>query len=164
MKKIFLVAFMMVAAPTSHAQAPPPMIDAAGDLTVMILWASGVQVYDCRPSASGALAWSFRAPRAELYLGSVRVGKHDAGPSWEHDDGSKVTGKVAGRMEASFAGAIPHLRLEATQAGGTGAFAAVSAIKRINTRGGALSGVCPAAGDVREVPYTADYVMIKTGG
>lgn len=165
MIRIATMAFLTLAS-TSYcqAQAPAAPLDVAGDQVVSTIWASGVQIYDCKPASSGQNEWSFRSPRADLYLGSARIGKHYAGPSWEHDDGSKVTGKVAGRMDASFAGAIPHLRLDATQAAGAGAFASVTAIQRVNTRGGSLAGACPMAGEAREVPYTADYIMMRKGG
>jgi hypothetical protein len=37
-------------------------------------------------------------------------------------------------------------------------------VRRINTNGGVLAGACEQTGDLRSVPYSADYVFLRTGG
>jgi len=129
----------------------------------MTLSATGVQIYECRAGAAGApLQWAFREPRAELVQDGRRIGRHYAGPTWEHEDGSVVTGRPTARVDAPKPGDdIPWLRLDIASRRGAGAFADLGAIQRVNTNGGALAGPCPEAGRVSEVPYTSDYVMLR---
>jgi Protein of unknown function (DUF3455) len=56
---------------------------------------------------------------------------------------------------------IPWLRLDAIEAGGSGVLAAVTAILRINTKGGQLAGACNEAGTIMAVPYAADFMFLK---
>jgi hypothetical protein len=122
---------------------------------------TGVQIYDCKAGAQGATSFVFRAPRAELQ----RAIHHDAGPVWQHPDGSAVKGTVVERVDRP--GTIPELTLSAEQIGADhGLLARVDTIRRINTTGGlAPTGPC-TVGTVIEVPYTATYVFSgpKTGG
>ena len=60
------------------------------------LHAEGAQVYECKAGADGKLAWAFREPIATLLVDGKTVGRHYAGPNWEHSDGSAVVGKAAG--------------------------------------------------------------------
>jgi len=91
------------------------------------------------------------------------VGRHYAGPNWEHADGSAVTGKAAGNAPGATANDIPWLKLEVTARRGTGILANVSTVQRINTEGGKLDGACDKAGGFRSVPYDADYVFLRKG-
>ena len=134
-------------------------LTAPGDNVLATLSATGVQVYECR-AGGGGLAWAFKEPRAELFRDGRRIGRHFAGPSWEHEDGSRIVAKGVARADAPGPGDIPWLRLEVTEHHGAGAFANVRFVQRINTRGGVAAGACPEAGRVLEVPYTADYVLI----
>jgi hypothetical protein len=132
--------------------------------------AVGVQIYQCAPAEAG-YAWSFVAPRANLY---TPVGKllttHFAGPTWQAKDGSFVVGRVAGR--APVADSIPWLKLEAASTGvgedGGDRLAQTTYIQRLATTGGLApaAGECNAAtaGAVAEVPYTADYTFWKRKG
>ncbi|MEK9969750.1 MAG: DUF3455 domain-containing protein [Ferrovibrio sp.] len=134
-----------------------------GEMLAMIVPAKGFQVYECK-ATSGQFGWAFVAPDAELFdNGGRRIGKHYGGPTWESDDGSKVTGAVKGRADAPQAGAVPWLLLATTSAGAKGSFSAVTSIQRVNTVGGvAPAGGCASgnAGAVARVPYTADYYML----
>jgi len=69
--------------------------------------------------------------------------------------------RFAARADAPGGGDIPWLRLDVTTKRGVGAFGDIAVVQRVATRGGALSGSCPAVGQVSEVPYTSDYVMIR---
>jgi hypothetical protein len=143
------------------APARPEALTSSEDRPVMTLSATGVQVYECQANASGAPEWVFRVPRAALFLDGRKVGRHYAGPTWEHEDGSLVTGKVAARVEAPRTGDIPWLRLDVASREGAGAFSGNAVVQRVNTRGGALAGACPTVGQVSEVPYGSDYVMLR---
>ena len=94
-------------------------------------------------------------------MGEQRVGQHFAGPSWQRVDGSRITGKVATNVPALTPDDIPWLRLVIASRSGDGALGGVAAVQRINTRGGALIGACPEGGGLSEVPYTADYIMLR---
>ena len=74
----------------------PDAIAAPGESVVLSVHAEGAQVYECKVGADGKLAWGFREPIATLLLDGKTVGRHYAGPNWEHSDGSAVVGKVAG--------------------------------------------------------------------
>jgi len=46
-------------------------------------------------------------------------------------------------------------------ASGAGALAGVTAIQRINTKGGQYGGACEQAGATFAAPYAADYVFLR---
>ena len=122
--------------------------------------AIGVQIYTC--SATG---WGSSVPRANLYDDHGRlIMTHFGGPTWQVTDGS-ASRVVARRVDGVPApDAIPWLLLEAVSTT-HGRLAHTQHIQRVNTTG----GVSPAAadctagniGEVREIPYTADYFFWK---
>ena len=148
------------AQPVPDSLAPP-----AGLKPLLEASAVGVQIYRCGPpkSAQGAPApvWNFEAPRATLTdQRGEPVGRHYAGPTWEATDGSKITGKVAARADATEPGAIPWLLLKAESAGTPGRFDKVRAVQRLFTSGGSAPAVaCTKVGELLEVPYRALYVF-----
>ena len=144
----------------ANAQVPAA-IAAPGETVVVTLHAEGAQVYECKANADGKLAWAFREPIATLLLDGKTIGRHYAGPNWEHMDGSAVVGKVAGNAPAPDAKAIPWLKLEVVSSRGTGALSGVTTVQRINTVGGRLDGACEKAGTFHSAPYAADYVFLK---
>jgi hypothetical protein len=141
----------------------PDAILAPGETVVLTLHAEGAQIYECKAGSDGKLAWAFREPIASLMESGKTVGRHYAGPNWEHADGSAVTGKAIGNAPGATANDIPWLKLEVTAHRGTGILANVSTVQRINTEGGKLDGACDKAGSFRSVPYDADYVFLRKG-
>jgi Protein of unknown function (DUF3455) len=135
----------------------------AGQRLAFTLHAEGVQIYDCKAGADGALAWVFRAPEADLFVGRHVVGNHYAGPTWEALDGSTVVGaRVAGATVDSSA--IPWLLLKASANTGRGLMSSVTYIQRLSTVAGlAPSTGCDAstAGAASEVSYTATYAFYQ---
>ena len=125
--------------------------------------AVGVQIYRCRANKddSGHFEWQLKAPEADLFdKAGHRIGKHYAGPTWEGNDGSQVTGEVAARANSPDPNAIAWLLLSAKSTSGTGIFSSVRFIQRLHTAGGnAPAEGCNQASVDREVrvPYTADY-------
>jgi hypothetical protein len=89
------------------AQSLPAAITAPGEKAVATWHAEGAQVYECKAAADGKLAWTFREPIATLLLEGKTVGRHYAGPNWEHTDGSAVTAKAAGNAPGATAKDIP---------------------------------------------------------
>jgi hypothetical protein len=141
----------------------PDAILAPGETIVLTLHAEGAQIYECKAGNDGKLAWAFREPIASLMESGKTVGRHYAGPNWDHADGSGVTGKAVGNAPGATANDIPWLKLEVTAHRGTGILAPVSTVQRINTEGGKLDGACDKAGSFRSVPYDADYVFLRKG-
>jgi len=147
-------------APVPDSLAPPP-----GLKRVLEASAVGAQIYRCKapnnaPDASTG-AWVLEGPRATLTdQRGAPVGRHYAGPTWEAADGSKITGKVAAKADATEPGAIPWLLLNTESAGAPGRFDPVRAVQRLFTSGGAApAGACAHLGDALEVPYRAMYVF-----
>jgi hypothetical protein len=133
----------------------------SGDEAVLTLHASGVQIYECRANASGALEWAFKAPQADLFLGSERVGRHYAGPTWEYRDGSRITGTVLAKVDSADSRNVAWLRLAVASHAGEGAFSSVDAVLRIDTEGGASHGSCSEVGATMNASYQANYVFLR---
>jgi hypothetical protein len=146
----------------AHAQAPlPEAIAAPGETAVLTLHAEGAQVYECKAGTDGKLAWAFREPIATLLVDGKTVGRHSAGPNWEHSDGSAVVGKAAGNAPGATQNDIPWLKLEVISSRGGGVLNGVTTVQRINTQGGKLAGACDKAGAFSSAPYSADYVFLR---
>ena len=143
--------------------APELAIPEGNKLTFMAA-AKGVQIYECAADGVGALSWKLHAPRADLLDDSgASVGLHyggvdkglPPGPYWEAKDGSRVHG--ASPVSVPNPGSIPLLRLEAADTSGSGVFAKVAFIHRLDTTGGAAPAGACETGKQTEVPYTAKY-------
>ena len=142
--------------------AMPAALEPADAMLAIVVPAKGHQIYECRAKGD-TQEWTFVAPDAELFdMQGRTMGTHFAGPTWRATDGSRIVAKVAARVDAPVAGAIPWLLLAASNDGPTGRFSAVTYIQRVNTVG----GVAPTAGCTREslgqearMAYTAEYRM-----
>lgn len=145
----------------AHAQMPAALMAPPEQTPVVTLKAEGAQIYECKTGGDGKLAWAFREPIATLILDGRTVGRHYAGPNWEHMDGSIVTGKVVASAPAATPNDIAWLRLDAVGHRGSGLFADVATIQRINTSGGVLVGGCERLGALQSVAYSADYVFLR---
>ena len=149
---------------TAKAQTPlPDAIAAPGETVVLTVHAEGAQVYECKAGADGKLAWVFREPIATLFVDGKTVGRHYAGPNWEHIDGSAVTAKGVGNAPGGTADDIPWLKLQVTASRGNGILTGVTTVQRINTKGGKFAGPCEKAGSFWSAPYSAEYVFLKKG-
>jgi hypothetical protein len=146
------------------AETPlPDAIAAPGEINVLTVRAEGAQVYECKAGADGKSAWAFREPIATLLVNGKTVGRHYAGPNWEHMDGSAVVGKAAGNAPGKTANDIPWLKLDVTAHRGSGTLTKVTTVQRINTQGGVQTGACDKAGALLSAPYSADYVFLHKG-
>ncbi|WP_423889668.1 DUF3455 domain-containing protein [Bradyrhizobium sp.] len=141
--------------------ALPAAVAAPGETVVLTAHAEGAQVYECKAGADGKLAWVFREPIATLLVDGKTVGRHYAGPTWEHVDGSAVIAKAAGNAPGASAADIPWLKLQVTSSRGSGVLTGVTTVQRINTRGGKLEGACDKTGTFKSAPYSAEYVFLK---
>lgn len=131
----------------------------AGSKLVSRMFARGVQIYRW----TGA-EWAFVAPDATLHpnaTSAATIGTHFAGPTWQHVSGAKVVGAVKDRCPAG-PNDIPWLLLTATADEQPATFRGVTHIQRLFTVGGvAPSAPGAAAGEIREVPYTAEYLFYR---
>jgi Protein of unknown function (DUF3455) len=158
---LLLSGFAMSA---SAAETPlPDAIAAAGETIVLSVHAEGAQVYECKAGADGKSAWAFREPVATLIVDGKTIGRHYAGPNWEHSDGSAVVGKAIGNAPGATASDIPWLKLQVTSSRGSGVLTGVTTVQRINTQGGKLEGACDKVGSFKSAPYSADYVFLRKG-
>lgn len=124
--------------------------------------ASGSQIYTCQTATGNTYAWKLKAPEAELRDSKgTLIGRHFAGPTWEHIDGSQVTGKMTAKVDSPDRDSIPWLLVTATGHSGTGVLSQVTTIQRIQTKGGQPPAAteCIASKQDAEVksPYSADY-------
>jgi len=124
-----LAAAGALSAGVARAQLPDAIaaLDAAPLVT---LHAEGAQIYECKTGSDGKLTWTFREPIASLMLDGRTVGRHYAGPTWEHVDGSSVQAKVIGNAPGATANDIPWLKLEVVERRGTGALAGADIVQR----------------------------------
>ena len=160
MRCILLALPLLALVSTAHAQVPAA-IAAPGETIVATWHAEGAQVYECKAGPDGKLAWAFREPIATLLSDSKTVGRHYAGPNWEHMDGSAVVGKVAANAPGATPNDIPLLKLDVVSSRGSGALSGVTTVQRVNTMGGRHEGACDKAGAFHSAPYAADYVFLK---
>lgn len=150
---------------SSAPEAPAAVTVPSGNKIAMRTVGVGELTYECREkqSAAGTFEWTFVAPTATLWDANrtKAVGKYYGGPTWESNDGSKVTGKQLA-IAPGEEGAIPLQLVQAAPATGTGSMNGVTYIQRLNTVGGvAPKEPCAgsSAGQRRQVKYEADYVF-----
>ena len=158
------MAALLLLARAAAAQSLPAAIAVPGATPVATFHATGAQVYECKPGGDDKLAWTFREPIATLILDGKTVGRHYAGPTWEHVDGSAVVAKGAGKTPGATANDIAWLKLDVVGHRGSGTLDKASVVLRINTSGGVLRGSCDHAGALTSAPYSADYVFLHSGG
>jgi hypothetical protein len=152
----------------SRPDVPEQIKAPANETVVLRALASGSQIYTCQQGTNGKYAWTLKAPEAELRgaHGAV-IGRHYAGPTWKHNDGSEVTGKAVARIDSPDADSIPWLLVTASGHSGTGALSRVTSIQRIHTHGGQPppAADCNASkqGAETKSSYTAEYVFYAPG-
>lgn len=125
--------------------------------------AIGDITYECRRHLiePTRFVWSFVVPAATLFDANQKpVGRYYAGPTWEGNDKSKVTGRQIGSAPVS-ATDLPLQLIRADVSTGNGIMKGVTYIQRLNTRGGLPSGPCDSslAGRRQQVKFQADYLF-----
>jgi Protein of unknown function (DUF3455) len=142
----------------SAQQGPPDIQPPAGERLLFQVHAKGDQVYTCKGDGA-QFAWKLKAPDAKLFKKGKPFGKHFAGPSWEANDGSRVTGQAVKSVPV-HADSIPWLLIKVISHDGNGKLSRATSIQRRNTKGGkAPASGCDASHADQEarVPYSADY-------
>ena len=147
---------------TTAQQVPQQLQPPAGEQLLLRVHAKGDQVYICKEGAT-EFSWGLKAPDAQLFDKDGKpFGKHFAGPSWEANDGSRVTGKAVANVPSPDPDSIPWLLVNIVSHEGTGVLSRATSIQRLNTKGGkAPTSGCdsPHAGQEVRVPYSADYLF-----
>ena len=129
----------------------------AGSTLVLHAYAEGVQMYQWNGT------WAPRGPSATLYADADQtgvIGTHFGGPTWKSNSGSFVVGQLSKPCEVGAAD-IPWLLLDGIRSEGPGIFEGVTSIQRVNTVGGRAPTVPGSQGEVRNVPYTAEYYFYQ---
>ena len=151
----FPVAAQVIAQVIPQQLQPP-----ANEQLLLQVHATGDQVYICE-DAVARFSWILKAPDARLFDKDGKpFGKHFAGPSWQANDGSRVTGKAAANSPSPDPNSIPWLLVTIVSHDGNGVLSRVTSVQRLNTNGGkAPTSGCDASHVSQEVrvPYSADY-------
>jgi hypothetical protein len=170
--RLFLSGFLIglftfaYAQDVSRPDVPEKIKAPANETVILHALASGSQIYICQQSTDGKFAWTLEAPEAELRdaQGAV-IGRHYAGPTWKHKDGSEVTGKAVARVDSPDS--IPWLLVTSTGNSGDGMFGRVTSIQRIHTHAGQPppTADCNTSkqGSETKSSYTAEYVFYAPG-
>jgi hypothetical protein len=158
-----LAAVSAVLSFSAAAQEVPQQIQPpATEQLLLRVHAKGDQVYTCK--ADGAqFTWTLKAPDAQLFDKNGKpFGKHFAGPSWEANDGSRITGKAVANVPSPDVDSIPWLLVNILTHEGNGVLSRATSIQRLNTKGGKVpTSGCDVShvGQEVRVPYSADYLF-----
>ena len=129
-----------------------------GSILAFRAYARGVQVYQWSGSS-----WAFSGPIATLYAdagGHGVVGTHFGGPTWKFRSGGFIVAALNTRCDVAPEN-VPWLLLDVVRNEGAGVFRGVTHIQRLNTVGGQAPTGGGAQGEVRHVPYTAEYYFYR---
>jgi hypothetical protein len=157
-----LPLFAQYSTQPEQQEIPPALQPPVDERLILQLHGNGDQIYSCK-SESGQFYWTLKAPEAQLSdIKGQPFGKHFAGPTWQSNDGSRVTGKLLVSVDSPDAESIPWLLLKVASHSGSGILSRATTIQRLNTKG----GKSPASGcdsdhvnqEVR-VAYSADYLF-----
>lgn len=95
---VFAAASTVLSFSVAAQRVPQPP---ANEQLFLQVHAKGDQVYTCKNDAA-QFTWTLKAPEAQLFDKDGKpFGKHFAGPSWEANDGSRVSGQS--RCQFTFA-------------------------------------------------------------
>jgi hypothetical protein len=159
---LLLAASAALSLSTTAQQVPQQLQPPANEQLFLQVHAKGDQVYTCKGN-SAQFTWTLKAPDAQLFDKDGKpFGKHFAGPSWQANDGSRVTGKAVANAPSPDADSVPWLLLTVIGRDGQGVLSPATSIQRINTKGGkAPASGCDAAhnGQEARAPYSADYAF-----
>jgi len=151
------------AAQQETQQVPQQLQPPIGEGLLLRVHAKGDQIYTCKGDAA-QFTWVLKAPDAQLFDKDGKpFGKHFAGPTWEANDGSRVSGKAVANAPSPDAESIPWLLVNTVgHSGSEGVLTRATTIQRLNTRGGkAPAAGCDAGhlGQEVRVAYSADYLF-----
>jgi hypothetical protein len=159
---LLTAAIAVLSFSTAAQQIPQQLQPSANEQLLFQVHGKGDQIYVCQEGAT-QFVWGLKAPDAQLFDKDGKLfGKHFAGPSWEANDGSRVTGKAVANVPSPDADSIPWLLVDIMSHDGSGVLSRATTIRRLNTKGGkAPASGCDSvhAGQEVRVPYSADYLF-----
>jgi hypothetical protein len=159
---LLVSASTIFAIPLTAQEVPQQLRPPANEQLLFQVHAKGDQVYSCKGEAA-QFTWTLKAPDAQLFDKDGKpFGKHFAGPSWEANDGSRVTGKAVANAPSPDANSIPWLLVNIVSHEGSGVLSRATTIQRLNTKGGkAPTSGCDSShsGEEVRVSYSADYLF-----
>jgi Protein of unknown function (DUF3455) len=159
---LLVAAIAAVSFSLAAQQLPPQPQPSSNEQLLLQVHAKGDQIYSCKSDAA-QFTWTLKAPDAQLFDKDGKpFGKHFAGPSWEANDASRVTGKAVANVPSPDADSIPWLLVNVISHDGNGVLSRATTIRRLNTKGGKAPATgCDAAhvGQELRVPYSADYLF-----
>jgi hypothetical protein len=159
---LLATASVIFAVPVTAQEVPQQLRPPANEQLLLRVHAKGDQVYICKSEAA-QFAWTLKAPDAQLFDQEGKpFGKHFAGPSWQANDGSRVTGKAVASVPSPDADSIPWLLVNIVGHEGSGVLSRATTIQRLNTKGGkAPASGCDSSHSGEEVraSYSADYLF-----
>ncbi len=160
---IVILAPLPISSQTPAVPAEPKPPD--GAKLVLQALARGEQIYTCKEQ-SGQYSWTLKAPEAQLSDQDGKpLGRHIAGPTWELNDKSAVTGKAIKRVESPDKDAIPWLLVGVVDHSGNGLLTSVTHIQRLDTVGGKAPATgcdAPHAGQEVRASYSAKYLFYES--
>jgi hypothetical protein len=158
-----VVASLLFSVPANAQQsAKQKLKPPANERLLLQVHGKGDQIYTC--SGEGAQpTWTLKAPEAQLIdKKGEPFGKHFAGPTWQANDGSTITGKATANAPSPSPDSVPWLLVTVVSRSGDGVLARVTSVQRLNITGGKAPATgCDAShvGQEQRVPYSADYVF-----
>jgi hypothetical protein len=159
---LLATASVIFAVPITAQEVPQQLRPPANEQLLLRVHAKGDQIYVCKGEAA-QFAWTLKAPDAQLFDQEGKpFGKHFAGPSWQANDGSRVTGKAVASVPSPDADSIPWLLVNIVGHEGSGVLSRATTIQRLNTKGGkAPASGCDSShsGEEVRVSYSADYLF-----
>ena len=155
-----LGALQVQAQAQAQESAIPADLSAPGDQVALTLQLDGMQLFECKRVA-GKLTWTSNGQRAALYKDGAIVGNYSNGPTWRHNDGSSLSGKLVTSKDAPTPKDYPWQRFDVISRG-QGALSDVTAVVQIDTQKGLLQGPCEDENVAAGQPFRATYVFLKT--
>ncbi|TFE70589.1 DUF3455 domain-containing protein [Methylacidiphilum caldifontis] len=166
--KIFLYGLMasLFLSPLSllAAQKNPGLTIPSHSLLLWVAQAEGVQIYVSKPKKGekNSFEWTFKSPKATLLSKSgKKIGSHYSGPTWQANDGSKITASTPPESKWEQKNSIPWLLLKVKSHEGEGILSRVNYVLRIDTLGGLPPKNPPQKADQTvSIPYKATYLFL----
>lgn len=161
LKKLFGFSLLLFNSAYAETQIPKLIQVPNGHMPLFTLHAKGDQIYHC-VFKENTFKWIV-APKAILFDNQGKiVGTHNQGPTWQHQDGSTILGKIIQKTDDSREQMMPWLLVEVTEYKGQGLLSNIAYINRVNTQGG-LQPIKPCdnnhLGSEKPVAYQADYIF-----
>lgn len=148
--------------PAAAQQVPRQLQPPANEQLLLQVRGQGDQIYTCKGDGT-QFAWTLKAPDAQLFDKDGKLfGKHFAGPSWQANDGSRITGEAVANEPSPDAASIEWLLIKVVSHYGQGVLSRATSVQRLNTKGGKASASGCDAGHVGQevrAPYSADYLF-----